>query len=82
MTQTRAGELTAELAAKRTLREKEAKTLADRLKNIEALRGYIDHLDNQIVKLEAQLAREDTVLIRPEGKCVTLEDSTGVAWKV
>lgn len=82
MTQTRAGELTAELAAKRTLREKEAKTLADRLKNIEALRGYIDHLDNQIVKLEAQLAREDVLHVKPEGPHVKLLDANGVEWKV
>jgi hypothetical protein len=50
-------------------------------KSLELLEGHIDQLHVQRMAAEGRLERAEARLVRPTGKCVTLE-SNGVEWKV
>ena len=81
MTPTRADELKSELMQNAMKIAEAEQNIEKRLTAIELVRGHLDSLHRRRIQLEAQLERENAVLIRPEGKCVTLE-SNGVEWKV
>lgn len=69
----------ANLTARICTEEQNLETL---LSSVEAVRRYIDHLHMMRTRLEAQLEREDTILVKPVGPCVTLTAHDGVEWDV
>ena len=78
---TRAEETRQRLAALRRDIQTSRAHLERRKKDVEVWTRHIAGLEHRELQLLAELERENAPLVRPEGKCVTLEQN-GVEWKV
>lgn len=74
---TRAEQLKIEIARKRAEIANNDKAIEDREYRVSLCRQHGDRLYNRLILLEAQLEREEALLIKPEGPCAVVDN-----WKV
>lgn len=79
---TRTDELRIEIARDKAKIVENDKLIEEAERRQSLRRQYGERLCSRLAQLEARLAREEALYVKPEGPCVTLETPDGTFWKV